>query len=270
MKQMKRVTKTEHHNHINFGDDEIILSGAPSSLRGQVTLQNKTDEKIFVRELPVKNAKNTPAVFPLHTILKPHEIKSKLVYYSMEPQTPPGTYEMNIQIGNANKNVKMIVHEELDIQLSPQEIVLEGIEPGLVHSKEILFSNNGNIAVTIPTIKHNTITDMDLICRNLSQAVRTNGDEGIEKTLDAFTKGVKHDLTEWVNVSIKETGQAIEPGQTILLHLTITLPKEINKNYHYTGDIRMFDKEIHYTAINKSSAVIFLKKSNKKKSIHHK
>ncbi|MEO8414211.1 MAG: hypothetical protein ABI472_11160 [Ginsengibacter sp.] len=251
---MKRVTREVHHEHIGFGDSEITLSGPPTSLRGPVILQNATDEPIFVRELPMKNIKNADAAFPIHTTLQPFEVRSQNIYYSMNPHTPPGTYEMNVQMGDETKKVKLIVHESLAIQLSPQAIVLEGIEAGMQHTKEILFSNKGNIALTVPTIKHNTLTDMDLICRNLSQAVRISGDEGIEKTLDTFAKGLKKDITDWVDISIKEAGQVVEPGQTISLHLTITLPKDVNKNYHYTGDIRMFDKIIRYTAIDKASA----------------
>ena len=251
---MIRVTHKEHHEHIGFGDNEIILSGPPSSLQGPATLHNTTGEHLFVRELPMKNAKNAAGVFPVHTTLKPGEKKSKNLFYAVDPLTPAGTYEMNLQVGNETKKVTLIVHENLDVQLAPDHIILEGIEPGLQHTKEILFSNKGNIALTIPSIKHNTLTDMDLICRNLSLAVRTSGDEGIEKTLDAFTRGLKKDITDWVDVSIAEAGQVVAPGQTILLHLNITLPADVNKNYHYTGDIRMFDQVIHYTAIDKTRA----------------
>jgi hypothetical protein len=249
---MIRVTKTEHHEHMGLGENEIILSGPPLSLRGPVVLHNSTDEHLFVRELPMKNAQNADIVLPVHTTLKPRERKSQNLYYAIDPCTPPGTYEMNLQVGNESKKVTLIVHENLEVQLSPQNIVLEGIQPGFQHTKEILFSNKGNIALTIPTIKHNTLTDMDLICRNLSLAVRTNGDEGIEKTLDAFTKGLKKDITDWVDISIAEAGQVVEPGQTILLHLNIILPADVNKNYHYTGEIRIFDQIIGYTAIDKA------------------
>lgn len=251
---MIRVTKTQHHEHLRFAENEIILSGPPGSLRGSVVLHNSTDQHLFVRDLAMKNAQNADAVLPVHTTLKPREIKSRNLYYAIDPVTPPGTYEMNLKIGNETKKVTLIVHENLDVQLSPQNIVLEGIEPGLQHSKEILFSNKGNIALTIPAIKHNTLTDMDLICRNLSMAVRTCGDEGIEKTLDAFTKGLKKDITDWVDISIREAGQIVTPGQTILLHLNITLPGDVNKNYHYTGEIKVFDQVIHYTAIDKAPA----------------
>ena len=86
---MIRVTKTEHHEHIGFGENEIILSGPPSSLRGFVSFIIPTDENLFVRELPMKNSQNADAVFPVHTTLKPGEIKSKNIYYSMDPHTPP-------------------------------------------------------------------------------------------------------------------------------------------------------------------------------------
>ncbi len=251
---MIRVTHKENHKHLGFPDNEIILSGPPSSLRGSVTLQNSSDEHVYVREVPMKNANSADTAFPVRINLKPGEIKSKNVYYSIDPLTPPGTYEVSLQAGKTTKKAKLIVHEALNIQLSPQHIVLEGIEPGRKHTKEILFSNKGNIPVTIPNIKHNTLTDMDLICRNLSQAIRDKGDEGIEKTLDAFTKGLKNDITDWVNVVIKEAGQVVQPGNTILLHIDIALPKGVNKNFHYTGDIRMFDKLIRYTAIDKAAA----------------
>lgn len=250
---MIKVTQKEHHEHIQIGDNEIILSGPPTSLTGPVVLQNSTDEQIFIRDLPMMNAQNNTTAFPVHTTLQPGEIKSKNIYYSMDPSTPPGTYEMNLQIGDSKRNVKIIVHENLLVQISPQQVVLEGIDAGYQHTKQILFTNKGNIALTIPNIKHNTLTDMDLICRNLSQAIRSNGDEGIQKTLDAFTKGLKKDITDWVDISITEAGQVVEPGKTILLHLNITLPNDINKNFHYTGEIRMFDKSIRYTAISKAT-----------------
>jgi hypothetical protein len=251
---MIRVTHKEHHEHIGLGQSEIILSGPPSSLQGPVTFHNSASEKLFIRELPMKNVRNEDASFPVHTTLQPKEIKSKNVHYSIDPLTPPGTYHASLRIGKAVKKITLIVHENLEILLSPSSLVLEGIGPGLIHTKEILFTNKGNIALTIPAIKHNTLTDMDLVCRNLSQAVRSNGNEGIEKTLDAFTKGLKKDITDWVDISIKEAGEAVEPGQTILLHISIALPKDINKNYHYTGDIRMFDQVIRYTAVSKTTA----------------
>lgn len=248
---MIKVTRQENHELFNISDNEIILSGPPSSLRGAAVLQNSTQEKMFVRDLPMMSAQNNVTAFPVHTTLQPGETKSHDIFYSMDPQTPAGTYEMNLQVGNSVRKVTMIVHENLCVQLSPLKVVLVGADPGLQHNREILFANKGNISVTIPNIKHNTLTDMDLICRNLSQAVRSNGEEGIEKTLDAFTHGLKKDLTDWVDVSIRESGQAVKPGETVLLHLSITLPKDINKNFQYTGDIRMFDKLIRYSVISK-------------------
>ena len=248
---MIKVTHKQHHEHINCREDEIILSGTPSSLHGPVTLHNSSDEHVFIQELPMKNAKNAAGIFPVNTSLKPGEVRIQNVHYPMDPVTPPGTYNMNVQMGNTNKNVKMIVHESLSIQLSPQKIILVGAEPGKVHTKEVLLSNKGNIAVTVPTIKHNTVTDMDLICRNLSKAIRAKGDEGFDKTMDEFTRNVKKDIGDWVDVSIKEADQVVQPGKSLLLHIDITIPKDVNQNYHYTGDIRIIDKELHYEVINK-------------------
>jgi hypothetical protein len=252
---MIKVTQKEHHEHISIGENEIVLAGPPSSLRGPVVLQNKTNESIFIRDLPLTNPANLTMAFPVHTTLQPMETRSRNIYVSLDPQTPPGTYYMNLQVGNAQKKVKVIVHETLQVQINPQQLVLEGLEPGIRHTKEILFTNKGNITVTIPNIKHNTLTDRDLICRNLSLAIRTSGEEGIEKTMDAFTRGLKKDIADWVDISIEEAGQLVPPGETIVLHLTVILPEAINPNFHYEGEIRMFDKMIRYTAINKATGI---------------
>ena len=248
---MIKVTHEQHHHLIASANNEIVLTGPPSSLTGPVMLQNSTDEHVMIRTVPVMNSKQGITSLPLKTSLKPGETRSHNIRYAMNPFTPAGTYEMNVQLGNENKKVKMIVHEHLDVQLSPQSIVLVGMDAGQQHTKEIMLSNRGNIAVTVPTIKHNTLTDMDLVCRNLSKAIRAKGDEGIEKTLDEFTRTVKKDLGDWVDIAIREAGQVIQPGQSLLLHVTISIPNDANKNYHYNGEIRMFDKYIKYTIVEK-------------------
>ena len=80
---MIKVTKTERHEHIGLGENEIILSGPPSSLRGPVILQNSTDEHVFVRELPLKNAQNANAVLPFTCYFKApgNQIPKCILFY---------------------------------------------------------------------------------------------------------------------------------------------------------------------------------------------
>ena len=249
---MIKVTHKEHHERIGSKEDVIILSGPPSSLNGLVTFHNESDEKILVRDLMVHTHKNQDVVLPVGVILQPREVKAHLITYSMDPHTPPGRYEMTVQLGKTRKKVLMVVHESMHIQLSPRKMVLNGIEGGQVHEKEVLFSNMGNIDLFVPSIRHGTIQDRDITCRNLGLALRTDAEEGVEKTLDVFTRGIKKDLSDFVKISIKEAGEVVKPGQAILLHIAMTVPKVLKKNYNYEGEFSFYYKAIRYQLIDKT------------------
>ena len=61
----------------------------------------------------------------------------------MGPLTPPGTYQNESTNREQNKKVTLIVHENLEFNFLADNIVLEGIEPGLQHTREILVFKQG-------------------------------------------------------------------------------------------------------------------------------
>ncbi|MBK6731821.1 MAG: hypothetical protein IPG60_12955 [Bacteroidetes bacterium] len=177
--------------------------------------------------------------------------------HQLDSTTPPGTYEMMMEIGGELKKAKLIVHENLDIQFTPDHLTLSGINAGAVHT---------HIPVTIPNIRHNTMLDMDIICRNLSNAVREKGTEGTEATLDSFVNGIKKDMADWVKISIKEAGEVIEPGKNILLHVQIELPKDLQEQRFYEGEIRIFNQLLKYQIVqNTTPRINKIQKANYEK-----
>lgn len=261
---MLRVNSKEFSKHISCAENEIVLSGPPDELAGYITLNNAMEESVFVKDIVLhptdKAEKNRKTSVPnihnkiqINTTLSPQSKKSFELLHQLDSTTPPGNYEMMMDFGGELKKVKLIVHENLDIQFTPDRLTLSGINAGAVHTREINFVNQGNIPVTIPNIRHNTMLDMDIICRNLSNAVRQKGEEGTEATLDAFVHGIKKDIADWVKISILEAGEVVEPGKNILLHVQIELPKDLQEQRFYEGEIRIFNQLLKYQIVQNTT-----------------
>ncbi len=263
---MLTVSCEGQKKEVHCSEDEIILSGPPAFLTGFITFQNNVKEDVFIKDLPISHKSKEPGLakrsLDINTVLSPKEIKSHFASFAASPNTPPGTYQSTINVGGKERKLKMIVQETMEIMLIPNQVTFMGIAPDLIHKKEVLLVNKGNVPVLVPSIKHNTTLDMDLICRNLSLAIRETGDEGTEATLDYFVKGLKKDIAGWIETSIDEAGQIVNPGETKVLNISFKLPKDINDQRLYEGEIRILDQELDYRIIQSYD----LKKSKKVKS----
>ena len=250
---MRTVSCEDQHDEIQCAEDEVVLTGPPSFLTGFITFQNTVKEDVFIKDLPIKHKSKESGLakqsLEINTVLSPNEMRSHFTSFAANPNTPPGTYQSTINVGGKERKLRMIVQENLDVELIPSQVTFMGIAPGLVHKKEILLVNKGNVPIAVPSIKHNTMLDMDLICRNLSLAIRETGDKGTNETLDHFVKGLKKDIAGWVELSIKEAGQLVNPGETKVLNISFKLPKDVNDQRLYEGDIRIIDEELEYRII---------------------
>ncbi|AEE52760.1 hypothetical protein [Haliscomenobacter hydrossis] len=249
---MIKITSQEQHEQIHCYDDEIILSGPPAKLRGSITLANNLAEAVMVTDLPIKSLSRQviqQAGITINAPLSAGENRRQRLNLSLPTFTAPGTYQHKVFVGGQEKDLTLIVQETLEIELIPANLTFVGIAPGMKHKKEIILVNKGNVAFSIPVVRHNMTLDMDLICRNLTNALKKTPDGDSKATMDEFLKGLKNDLTDWVEVRIAEAGKVLEPGSSIVLHLEFTLPKDINPNREYEGDLRILDQLLSYIIV---------------------
>lgn len=246
------VNCDQEHDKVRCGEKEIVLSGPPAQLRGMLTLNNVGKDDMLVRELPMKpigkQALHQHALM-LNTPLSAGENRRQPVFVSLPSDTAPGAYRHTVSVGGENKTLTMIVQENLQIELIPDSLTFVGVEPGLSHAKEVVLVNQGNVPFAVPAIRHNMAMDMDLICRNLSKALKETPDGDSKAVLDAFFNGLKKDLTDWIEVRIKEAGKVVAPGESIVLHITFILPKDIDPNREYEGDLRILDQLLSYIIV---------------------
>jgi hypothetical protein len=249
---MLTITQNAWHEKISAGDNEVVLTGPPAELRGHLTLTNNNDEMVKVRALPVMQTGSEGsmgvAMAPLKFScrLNPGEQKIESILHQLPLDTAPGTYESSIMVGGEQRKLKMIVQGLIDINIHPQNFSFLDSSPGKTHTATFAVTNLGNMSFQVPDVKHVTTLDMDFLCRAAALAIRNKGNEGYTQMMDELTKSIHNDMADWVHVSVKESGTIIAPGETMILNLELTLPKDVDAKKDYAGNVRFWDKEITY------------------------
>ncbi|WP_452224445.1 COG1470 family protein [Lacinutrix chionoecetis] len=248
---MITITSENYQEKIKIVEKEIILNGSPNDLKGHVQFVNKEKDKLRIKSLALidKNKKkisNSAADFMRLSIrLNPGEQKLINLNHKLPSTTPPGTYENYIMLGKEMHKVKMIVQPTVDIDIHPSEFTFLDTSPGKKHTAVITLTNTGNLPFQIPNLKHGALLDMDLLCRAFGISFRDKGNDSLESTLDDVSKNIKANLIDWVSVSVDEFGDVVQPGNSVIIHVHFTIPKNADSKIDYDGTFRFWNKEIY-------------------------
>lgn len=247
---MITVTAQTHHEKLRIVEQEIILNGPPSDLQGKIQFVNEENDNLRIKTLGLvdKNKKplqeGNPDRMNFSFRLRPKEKKLETISHQLPADTPPGTYENYIMLGDQLHKVKMVVQPNIEIEIFPIQFTFQGTSPGTVHVAQITLSNNGNMDFEVPELKHAAVLDMDFLCRAFGKGFREEGNDTLLSTLDEVVRNLKNNLTEWVSISVDEAGSIVPPGESILLHVNFTLPENAAAKRDYDGNFRLWDQEI--------------------------
>lgn len=249
---MITVTANAFHEKLNIKEDEIVLIGPPKALAGNVFISNKVEETLFIRGLPLffaqkdNDRSKLPETLKLTTALQPGEQRMHRVSHKLPHTTPPGTYEGHIRVGDTEKKLRLIVQPSIDIDIYPSDLYFSGVVPGDSYYAEMSFTNKGNMPFKIPAVKHITTLDSDYLCRATSLAMREKGGEGFTAMMDELTRNIHRDMADWAIFKLEESGRVVAPGESLPLHLTLTLPKNVDPGRDYAGTVRIWDQMVSY------------------------
>jgi hypothetical protein len=230
-------------------EEPLVLVGPPSGVRGQFRLENRSDQKVIVRAprmrpaLPPGTGKKTAALQTLseepmikrRIIMRPGQSKPIPVALTLDPRTPPGTYHAELDINGQQRMVVMHVTEDVSLSIEPETLVLAS-KPGEKVKKRVIFTNNGNVAISVRSLG-TVVLDEELVhCRALRGVLTDVGDtaEGLDDILSALAKRYRK-LYETLVLKVSNTSVTVEPGQTVAVDLTITLPEKLEPRSRYTG-----------------------------------
>ncbi len=251
----KLVSADDEASRVSSPKEPIVLTGPPENLVGHIVLRNDSSDHLRVRNLRVVPDPKEKATLrfaePLGVGAKlgPETESRHEVSLSLEPTVPPGQYSARLRVGDSERPLEILVHPRHDVRLSPNHLHFIGVEAGRRHEAQLLLVNRGNVPVQVPPVMATTALDVDTVCRNLTWAVRRKGGEGATATLDAFVEGLRNDMAGWLEFKVSEGNEIVESGDSLLLHLTVRLPNDINKDYRYKGSFRLLGRQVGYSVV---------------------
>ncbi|GAB3021907.1 hypothetical protein GCM10027051_28990 [Niabella terrae] len=252
---MLTVTVTNFHDKLEVEDEEVVLNGPPGALKGQIVLSNPHTEALRIKALPLQHASRSTLLksdqqqaLRLSVRLQPQEKKREQLVHEIDAKTPPGIYETSLLVGGKKRKLKMIVQPLVAVNIQPRHFSFQGTAPGTSHNAVITVTNTGNMPFQIPEIKHLSLLDMDYLCRATALAIRSKGAaQSHEAMMDELTRNVHQNMTDWITATVKQSGQIVEPGATLLIDLEIKLPGNTDALRDYSGDIRFWNRVLTYT-----------------------
>ena len=246
----ERFRSNKYPELLNLVDTEtLILRGKPSLMRGYMLLTNRSQNKLLIQEITFKHPKTLSGKgFPTHlsvnTCLESGSKLQSKVRIALPKSTPSGVYQTQLIFGDKLVDVIMRVTNNLHLQIFPNEFVSQGVVPMGTYEFDIEIINLGNMDYTIPSLNHSLILDNQYICKARSWALKNDSEKGIQGLLEGFVQRIANKHATWVNLSVAESGKILKAGDSMILHIKLQLPKEIDKNSSYVGEIESFGNEV--------------------------
>jgi len=236
----------------------LVLVGPPRALRGEFRVRNAGDRKLVVRQPTVRPAppsKKAAAALPQREhvlrriIVRPGQSRHVPVTLTFEDATPPGTYEAQLEVEGERQSVIIHVTEEVALSIAPQQIVLPN-RAGERVRKRVVFTNQGNVPVTVSSIG-TVVLDEELVhCRALRGAIDDVGDtlEGLDDFLVALGKRYKK-LYATLVLRVQNDAVDIAPGETKAVDLKIALPDKLEPRSRYSGYAAISTSSLTFTIV---------------------
>jgi hypothetical protein len=226
-----------------FRPGPILFAGPPASCQGYLELINKSDDDVepkaitITRLQPGFGERRLLAATKGPARLGPHQHLRVPIEVSLDPTTPPGTYTGQLSCSSQTEDVVINVLESWDLRIVPQSVTITA-SPGERVALGILFTNLGNIEVTLPNslslyLEHNLE-----ISRHLNAALKTAGKQGFNKLLDQFVQELTEAAVSDAVVQFKLEGGKFSAGETREVELQIQLPEDLKRNTMYKGVIK--------------------------------
>jgi hypothetical protein len=239
--------------------EPLVLVGPPRDVRGQFRVQNSSDRKIVVRQPQLKAAATgrtkaaaalpETAVALRRIIVRPGRARPVPVALALDPHTPPGTYHARLDVEGEQRTVVMHVTEDVALSIAPQEIVIAN-GPGEKIQKQVVFTNDGNVPVSVKTIGAVVLDDELAHCRALRGALADVGHT--MKNLDDFAVALGRRyqaLYETLVLRVQNEEVTVAPGETKAVDLTITLPEKLELRSRYKGYAAISTSTLTFTIV---------------------
>lgn len=250
--------------HLDFidhpADEPLVLVGPPSLLHGELRFRNPTGDKMILRDVRVHSDLLTragdaggPGYHTLRRlILRPGHAKQVPLDLPLSPHTPPGEYRGVIEANGQRRELILHVTEAVQLALSPEQIVIENV-PGTRVSKQVVFTNLGNVPVSVGPTWQVQLDEENLDCRTGRAAVAAVGDtvQSLDQYMAELLHQTKKALDETGVLRVRNTAGpfTLSPGEVRSVTLNMTVPRGLGKRSRYYGAVALYTSSLSFLVV---------------------
>jgi hypothetical protein len=224
--------------------EPLVLVGPPRGVRGQFLIRNPTESRIIVRRPHFRTAAaraKAAAALPeaglalRRIIVRAGQSRPVPVALALPPGTPPGTYQAELDVEGERRSVVMYVTEDVSLSIEPSRIVLPN-HAGEKVKRQVVFTNEGNVPLTVKSIGPVVLDDELAHCRALRGALADVGDtmKDLDDFLVALGRRYKK-IYETLVLRVQNESVTVHPGETQAVDLNITLPDKLDTRSRFSG-----------------------------------
>lgn len=225
----------------------LDFSGPPRALTGYIPLVNNSPEKQKVRSVSVNSGKLMGAAglplreIPFYARLYGGDQVNVPATIALDAQTPPGSYDLELTVGNRTLPATAHVTEVVDLRIDPEQItILAGADRS--YTRKLVVENAGNVPLpTGPQCEAPLFDSFDLVSTFL---VGLN--KGDRKSAESMAKAF---LNEWADLKAgtlisKRKAMVLTPGQKIAVDVVFELKGDLKPLHHYQANLQLYNATV--------------------------
>ncbi len=265
-------------------DEPIVFTGTPGRLVGRLPVRNTGADRAVLRHATFRGdvVAGEVAAPVRTTVLRPSTGANLRTRLTIAPNTPPGDYYGEVEIGGSVRPALLRVVEKIDVVVQPSILLIENL-PGTRITKRVLVTNRGNVPITVGHPGGIALDDERGECRvtratyeALGQALdaaRAKPDEHDEKEsrraadVEGPVLSLERAIGEWVTqgrdhlkamgvLGVRNVGGAttVEPGAQEPVEFVFRIPKGLDQHTRYIGSFPLYDTDMAFVIVPGMSA----------------
>lgn len=226
---------------------KLIFSGPPDRLQGTIPLTNPSSEKVKLRTLEIRSgALAGAAKLPLHEIpfaarFQPGQQARLQGTISVDPLTPPGTYDLELVVGGQTVAATAHVTDVVNFRIEPAQVTILSGSDGH-HEREFVIENAGNVPLPLGERCEAPLLDSIDLVTSMLTGLRSAQDSDLKSKIEAW-------LNEWgqrVGGTLVVTREPIilKPGQKMTAKAQFQLPPDLKPFRHYRAGLQLYNASL--------------------------
>ncbi|HEX8280220.1 MAG TPA: hypothetical protein VF551_02490 [Chthoniobacterales bacterium] len=223
--------------------ETLVLAGPPQMLRGELRLRNESDAKAKIRSLAVRGRGESGSAFAAANVqlaarLYPGEQANVPMQLALNSETPPGVYEMEMDVGGRTVPIRAHVTEHVDLRIEPAEVTLlaGGNRP---LERTFVVTNSGNVPLPLGERCEAPMFDSVDFISALREALRKTVGKELKPRLESMMDEMGHMQVGALIVHRDKT--TVRPGERLSMTARFELPEDTKPSRHYRAALQLYN-----------------------------